>query len=429
MGKIALVVGGTGMAGNAMVPHLLNQAGDHYDSVICLARTVDEGTFASRTAKTYIPLSCDLQDKDAVVAGLVELGSPAITHVYWFADANRPPALGHAVLMRALLAGTDMVSPVIHQVLKHSPQFVRDKVYGTQARLAGSGRNARNQLWMANVLDAIAETGAPLQSFVLGTGGKHYGMHLGPGLWADYASPFYEDGARCPGPLSYFDAVDFIQRRAALDGFSWNEVRPTFIVGSCPELTNATQSFAIALATFALVLKAQGKVLRYPGTDASYRAMINVCTSEKIAEVAAWSTGHPNQAFNCLSCPPFSWEQAWPEIARWFRMEPAEPVHKVTGESSASVAGPRAASIWQDLRARNSLGDNELSALLNYSFLDKSFMVGYDTVFSPAKLTQFGFPDDRIYEYRNGAECMTAFFERLVEDRIIPDPSRVVATT
>lgn len=107
-------------------------------------------------------------------------------------------------------------------------------------------------------------------------------------------------------------------------------------------------------------------------------------------------------------------------------MEPADPVHKVTGQSSAAVAGPRAASIWRDLRVRNSLVDNDFDALLNYSFLDKSFMVGYDTVFSPAKLHEFGFPEDRIYEYGSGAECMTAFFQRLVDERIIPDPAAVV---
>ena len=68
-----------------------------------------------------------------------------ITHVYWFADANRPPALGNTVLMRALLAATDKMAPVVHGIVKISPQFVRDQLYGTQARLAGAGRNARTR--------------------------------------------------------------------------------------------------------------------------------------------------------------------------------------------------------------------------------------------------------------------------------------------
>jgi hypothetical protein len=42
-------------------------------------------------------------------------------------------------------------------------------------------------------------------------------------------------------------------------------VRPTFIIGICPEITPATQSFGIALATYALVMKAQGRTLMYPG--------------------------------------------------------------------------------------------------------------------------------------------------------------------
>ena len=193
MGKIALVVGGTGTAGNAIVPHLLNERGAEYDTVICLALAVDETTFASRTSRKYIPLVCNLNQKESVVKSLIEVGSPAITHVYWFADANKPPRLGSAVMLRRLLAVTDKLAPVIHGLLKVSPQFVHDQVYGTQARLAGSGPNERNQLWMGNVLDALKESKAPLKVFVLGTGGKHYGMHLGPSLWADYSSPFYED--------------------------------------------------------------------------------------------------------------------------------------------------------------------------------------------------------------------------------------------
>jgi len=424
MGKVALVVGGTGMAGNAIVPHLLNERGAEYDTVICLALSVDETTFASRTSREYIPLVSNIDEKEAVVKSLIDVGSPAVTHVYWFAEANRPPKLGSAVIMRRLLAVTDGLAPVIHRLLKVSPQFVRDQLYGNMAHLAGSGVNERNQLWIKNVLDALKEIEAPLKVFVFGTGGKHYGMHLGPSLWPGYSSPFHEDTTKGPGPLSYFDTQAFIQRRAAEDGFTWNEVRPTFIIGLAPELTATTQSFGIALATYASILKAQGKQLMYPGTDGSYNAMINLNTSEKIAEVAAWSTGHPNQAFNCPSCPPFSWKRVWGEIAAWFGMEPADPVKKLVGQSSELVAGPEAANIWKNLQSTHSLIKHDLNCLLNYTFLDKSLMSGYDSVFATSKLEEFGFPEDRIYEYKSGSDCMTAFLERLVNEKVIPNPDR-----
>lgn len=427
MGKVALVVGGTGMAGNSVLPYLLNERREEYDSAICLALSVDKKTFASRTSRDYIPLVCNLDDKEAVVRALREIGSPPISHVYWFAEANRPPKLGSAVLVRRLLAVAESLAPVTHGLLKISPEPVGEKLYGTLAQLAGSGTNEKNQLWMANVLDALKETGAPLQAFVLGTGGKHYGMHLGPSVWQDYSSPFFEDTTKCPGPLSYFDAQDFIQQRAKEDGFTWNEVRPTFIIGLCPELSEATQSFGIALATYALVMKAQGKKLLYPGTEGSYKAMINLSTSEKIAEVAVSSTDHPNQAFNCPSCPPFSWEQAWPDIAAWFGMEPADPEKKIEGESSELLAGAHAETLWKDLQSAFSLTEYEFNCLLNYDFLDKSLMAGYDSVFSTAKLEEFGFPVDRIYEYQTGADCMKALFERLVAEKVIPNPSDVTS--
>ena len=74
-----------GMAANGILPYLLNERGDDYDTVICLALQVDEKTFASRTSRAYIPLSCNLNDKAAIVAGLKKIGNPKITHVYWYA--------------------------------------------------------------------------------------------------------------------------------------------------------------------------------------------------------------------------------------------------------------------------------------------------------------------------------------------------------
>jgi hypothetical protein len=52
-------------------------------------------------------------------------------------------------------------------------------------------------------------------------------------------------------------------------------------------------------------------------------------------------------------------------------------------------------------------------------------MVGHDAVYDTTKLDEFGFPEDRVYEYRSGEECVIAFFERLVAERVIPHPSDV----
>ena len=229
--------------------------------------------------------------------------------------------------------------------------------------------------------------------------------------------------------MSYFDAQEFIIQRAKKDGFSWNEVRPTFIIGLCPELTLATQSFGIALATYALVMKAQGKNLMFPGSEKSYNAKINLCTSEKIAEVAVWSTNgsHPNQAYNVVSCPPFSWKQAWPRIAKWFGMDAMDPVHQLQGENTALMMGEDAPLIWGHLQKKYGLIPHDFACLLNNDFLDKSFMAGFDSEFSVEKLRRDGFPEERIYEYKDAAACMISFFNRLVDEQVIPDPDYVIS--
>jgi hypothetical protein len=427
-GKVALVVGGTGMAANGILPHLLNKKSDEYETVICLALQVDETTFASRTSKKYIPLSCNLNEKASIVAGLEKIGSPKITHIYWYAEANRPPKLASAVMWRRLLAAADIFAPVLHSLLKVSPQAAHDQLYGNVAYLAGSGQNERNQIWMGNVLDACQEIQAPLQVFMLGTGGKHYGMHLGPSLWDGYSCPFYEDSTKCPGPLSYFDSQDFIRDRAAKDGFTWNEVRPTFIIGLAPELTLATQSFGLALATYAIILKAQGKNLMFPGSVNSYNAIINLTTSEKIAEVAVWSTeGHPNEAYNVVSCPAFSWKQVWPQIAKWFGMTPMDPIHPLQGENTELMMGEDAAVIWTHLQRKFGLQKIDFPCLLNNDFLDKSFTAGFDSEFSVDKLKRDGFPEERIYEYKNANDLMITFFNRLVREKVIPHPEHIIS--
>jgi len=253
-------------------------------------------------------------------------------------------------------------------------------------------------------------------------------MSLGPSLWAGYACPFDEDKTRAPGPLSYFDAEAYIFNRAKKDGFTWNVVRPTFIIGLAPELTPSTQSFGIALATYALIMKAQGRNLMFPGSEKSYRARINLCTSEKIAEVAVWSTlTHPNNAYNVVSCPEFSWKEAWPKIAEWFGMEPMDPIHPLQGENTAIMMGEDAAVIWGHFQKKFTLMPVDFACLLNNDFLDKSFMAGFDSVFSTEKLKRHEFPADKLIEFGSAVDCMVTFFDRLVEEKVIPSPASVIS--
>jgi nucleoside-diphosphate-sugar epimerase len=426
--RIALVVGCTGMAGHWIIPTLLNSPDEDWE-VYGLALELNEKTFISMTDKPFIPLMVNLNSKESIVKGLKEKGCPKITDVFWYAEANRPPKLANAVVMRHLLHVGEAFGPVLKAVLKVSPQTIHDQLYGQINYLAGSGKNERNQLWLGNIIDGLKETGAPLKHFVLGCGGKWYGMAIGPAFDSNYSSPFFEDKTKGPGPLCYFDAQEFVAQKAKENGFTWNVVLPSFIIGRCPELTPATQSFGLALAVYTILMKAQGKHLMYPGGVGSFHAKIQLSTSKKIAEVMKWSTQHENQIFNVTSCPAFSWSEVWESIGKYFDI-PAENPHKDTevgGVNSESMLGPHSEVVWRKIQAKFGLAPFPLQNVFNADFLDKSFVAGFDSIFSDEKIRKFRYPENEVFEGGSAMEILTNFFDDLVRDHIIPKPRDLIS--
>ena len=54
-------------------------------------------------------------------------------------------------------------------------------------------------------------------------------------------------------------------------------------------------------------------------------------------------------------------------------------------------------------------------------------MAGFDSVFSVDKLRRHGYPETQIYEFKDAADCMISFFDRLIDEKIIPDPKYVIS--
>jgi len=443
--KIALVVGGTGMAAYELAPHLLNDfTGKHsFAKVAVLALGVDENTFKGRSERAVIPLKgANLNNMESIAKALRECDCTQVTHVYWFLDANRPPKLGNAVMFRKGLNLATGLKKIINLTIDGSPGFLKHKIFGTLASLAGSGSQPRNIDWLNNTFHALEEVDAPIQSFTLGTGGKHYGMHLGPSMFSGYETPFEEDKHKCPGPLSYFEMEDFIQARAKAKGFRWNCVRPTFIIGLAPEMTNVTQSFGLVFGVYAAILKEQGRPLIFPGGKGAWNCRLQLSTSKKIAQVAAWCsnltadgiahsrksstdldvTAVGNQAFNVVSCDEFSWGEIWSDLANYFHMPSGgEPVDN-SGSLAVDIIGgeKEAARVWELLQKKYSLADYKFSQVFNADFFDKSFTSTWDSQFSTKKLIKCGYPKDQIFEGKSALSIVTNFMDTLKESKFIP---------
>ena len=52
---------------------------------------------------------------------------------------------------------------------------------------------------------------------------------------------------------------------------------------------------------------------------------------------------------------------------------------------------------------------------------------GYDSVFSSELIQKLGFPDERVFKYASAKDVLYTYFDRLVEEKLIPDPKDVVS--
>jgi len=443
MSSVALVVGGTGLAAAELPKHLLRDFRGSFSKVAVLSRSVTADMFADESGVSkVIPVrGVDLTEKQSIISRLQDTRLTDITHVFWFLDANQPQKVLNANAMRTLLQMAEGFQIFTRSAVEYAPSPLRNRFFDVLAFLAGSQSNDTNILWLSNMIDALVELGAPLENFTLGTGGKHYGMHCGPFVWSQYSIPFKEDVHKCPGPLSYFDQEAFLKNASEQFGFRWNVIRPSFIIGSSPSLSRASQNLGLCLGVFIAILKARRKPLTYPGSRQNWEAQFMLSTSKKIARISAWAaTGSAagfgdkaivsdpppvnviNQAFNAVSSPVFTWRETWKELAGALKMGFEGPAGS-TGLSCLEALGGRdsAEKTWKQLCKRHNLREIDFDLVLNSDFFDKSFSAAWDSPFSTEKLETAGYPSNDIIEGTSASEVLIHGFKELTEKKYIPN--------
>jgi len=277
--NVALVVGASGIIGNALVETLAS----HPDwAVRALRRTGIHGVAT---------IDADLHDAAATAAAL--RAAHDTTHVFYAALAPQPD-----------LAQEETV----------------------------------NLAMLENLLDGLKGAGAPLQRIVLYQGAKVYGVHLGK-----VHAPFYEDDPRYLGPNFYYAQEDLLRARAQRDGFDWSILRPDVVVGSAagnPMNIMVTMAVYAALSRArGLPLRFPGSAVTYRDvlaqvTDASWLARASIW--------AALAPSARNEAFNLVG-EPFRWERIWQHVADAFAMEVAAPQPMSLVRQMPSLAGDWAA--------------------------------------------------------------------------------------
>jgi len=203
-------------------------------------------------------------------------------------------------------------------------EAARDTTHVFYAALKGgkdlADEEAINGTMLRNLLDGLKQVGAPLQRVVHYQGAKVYGVHLGPTL-----APFYEDDPRHLGPNFYYAQEDLLREHAAAGEFEWSILRPDVVVGDIAgnpmNIVMVMGVFAALSRQAGVPLRFPGSHKTYNGalaqvTDADWLARASIW--------AALDPAARNEAFNLVG-EPFRWERIWKVVADDFGITVAPP--------------------------------------------------------------------------------------------------------
>ena len=329
-GRRALVIGSTGIAGQALCRQLIEQGFETFGVSRSLTTPV-EGVQ---------PIAADLLDAEG---------------------------------LEAALAGVD-------------PELVFITAWMRQDDEAGN--IAVNSAIVRNVIRAAAAGGAVTHVALL-TGLKHY---LGPfdnyatGVMAD--TPFEEESERLDSPNFYYAQEDELFAGAEQHGFTWSVHRAHTVFGYA--VGNA-MNMALTLSVYATICARTGEVFRFPGSETQWNGVTDVTDSDLLAEQLVWAATDPagrDQAFNIANGDVFRWRTLWPRIAehfgvKWagFENEPA-PLENRMGH---------AAEVWREIAAEQGLAEGDVSRLASWWHTDGDLGRNLECFTSMNKSREAGF--------------------------------------
>jgi nucleoside-diphosphate-sugar epimerase len=344
----ALVIGSTGIAGQALCHRLVDEGYDTYG----LSRTTNSPV-AGVTA-----IAADLLDEPSCTTALADVHPQLVYITAW------------------------MKRPSEAENIEVNSAIVR------------------------TILNAVG-TGGSVEHVALLTGLKHY---LGP--FDDYATgvmadtPFHEDEPRLDSPNFYYAQEDELFDAARRFGFGWSVHRAHTVFGFA--VGNA-MNMALTLSVYATLCKEHGEVFRFPGSETQWNGVTDVTDSDLLAEQLVWASTHPegrNEAFNIANGDVFRWRWLWPRIAEHFGVEWAGFEGGPAPLESRMIG---AADAWREVAEKYDLVEPDVTRLASWWHTDSDLGRNLECFTSMDKSRQAGFngfratPDsffDKVERYR-----------------------------
>ena len=255
--KIALIVGGTGVTGRAVIESLEKKEGWE---IIALSRR--EPDFNTKAKFVSVDL---LNDQDA------------------------------------------------ENKLKHFDNITHYFYCGLSGGIEAENVEGNLKL-LVNSLKNVNKYSKSLKRVVLTQGGKYYGVQIGP-----HKTPSVETDPRHMPPNFYYDQEDYVKELSSKSDWDYSLVRPEVMIGFSQNggALTALSTFAI----YACICAEMNVPFHYPGNVKSFEALNKYTDAEILGNFEVWVAENDkckNEAFNITVGSVFSWSNIWDKIADYF---------------------------------------------------------------------------------------------------------------
>ncbi|KAF3002722.1 hypothetical protein E8E14_002454 [Neopestalotiopsis sp. 37M] len=335
---------------------------------------------------------------------------------------NRPLSLEQAQLPKddrvKIVHGVDLTKPVDEVVLS-----LKDKipdvhtvthVFFTEKEGFQALRAINTQLLDAAV-QAIEAVAPNLQSFILQTGGKGYGLEFPKDV--SIRPPLTESNPRIPEPwadnIFYYSQYDRLAELSRGKSWAFSEIRPDGIIGFTPVTNpmNLAQGIALYLELYKEVHGA-GASIPFPGHQHGYTSTHTDTFQDLLSRMEIHAALNPDECgdggvFNVADGRAVTWEQVWPRLCEHFGLVG-------TGPDNSSSTLPllefvdKHKHVWKAIARRHGLKET-LAEEQNWGFIE--FMLvqfDFDRQYDLTRSREVGFTDeiDTVEGYKIAWERM-----------------------
>jgi len=331
MGKIALVVGASGIIGSNLAENLISKGWTTFG----LARN------PSKDIENLNPVAADLLDPESLRTALAEVNP---THVF-------------------------------------ITSWMRNDTEAENIRVNG--------LMVRNLLEALSPKKS-VQHVALVTGLKHY---LGP--FEAYAkegflpeTPLREEHPRLDIENFYYAQEDEVYAAADRDGFTWSIHRPHTVIGKA---VGNMMNLGTTLAVYATICKETGRPFQWPGSAAQWNGLSDVTDARVLAEHLIWASttkAASNEAFNVVNGDVFRWSWLWKQLADSFGIEAVGydgTIHPLESAIENDVA------LWEQIAQKYNLKEDSLNRLASAWHTDLDLGRPIEVMTDMSKSRKLGF--------------------------------------